>query len=59
MQAVRVSDVAAGQGNVVEATVVYTYKTGRMVRERHAYAMVNQGGRWLLDDHTVLSSTTI
>jgi serine/threonine protein kinase len=57
MSAVSVSDVAPGAGNTVEVTVLYTRVGGSQVRERHRYTLVNQGGRWLLDQVVVLSST--
>jgi len=63
MSDVAVSEVAATGENVVEATVVYTYTTGRAVRERHSYTLVQSddddddgGGGWLIDASTVLSS---
>jgi eukaryotic-like serine/threonine-protein kinase len=50
---------ATGQGSTVEVTVNYTFKSGRKVQERHRYQLVNQGGRWLLDRVSVLSSANL
>jgi serine/threonine protein kinase len=59
ISAVAVSEVTPGGGNTVEATVVYTFTDGRKVSERHRYTLVNQGGRWLIDQSSVLSSRTL
>jgi len=59
MSAVRVSDVQATQGTVVEATVEYTFTSGKVVRERHRYTLVSQDGRWKIDESSVLSSVTL
>jgi eukaryotic-like serine/threonine-protein kinase len=50
---------ATAQGDSVEVTVNYTFKSGRKVQERHRYQLVNQGGRWLLDSVAVLSSADL
>ncbi len=49
---------ASGQGSVVTVTVSYAFKDGRRIREQHRYQLVNQGGKWLIDRVSVLSSTT-
>jgi serine/threonine protein kinase len=59
ISAVAVSEVAPGAGNTVEATVVYTRTSGARVSERHRYTLVNQGGKWLIDQSSVLSSRTL
>jgi len=59
ISSVRTSGVVATGPNTVEATVEYTFKDGRVVRERHSYTMVLQDGRWLIDAHRVLSSVTL
>ena len=59
IRGVQVSDVVATGGNTVEATVEYAFKDGRVVRERHRYTLVEQNGRWLIDESAVLSSQTL
>jgi eukaryotic-like serine/threonine-protein kinase len=59
IRSVQVSDVVATGANTVEATVEYAFKDGRVVRERHSYTFVDQNGRWLIDESTVLSSQTL
>jgi serine/threonine protein kinase len=49
MSAVQVSDVTAGGGNTVAATVTYTEEGGGTQSERHVYSLVEQDGRWLID----------
>jgi serine/threonine protein kinase len=56
ISAVSVSGVAPTGTGTVEATVLYTFKDGRRTRERHRYILVNQGGTWLIDRSSVLSS---
>jgi eukaryotic-like serine/threonine-protein kinase len=58
MRAVQVSGVTATGADTVEATVVYTFTTGKVVEERHRYTLVQQDGRWLIDQSSVLSSRT-
>ncbi|GLZ43795.1 serine/threonine-protein kinase [Actinokineospora sp. NBRC 105648] len=58
VRTVRVSEVAAAGGDSVETTVDYVFSDGRAVRERHRYALVNQGGQWKIDQVAVLSSRT-
>lgn len=50
---------ATASGQSVEVTIVYSYKDGRRVQERHRYGLVNQDGRWLIDTVVVLSTTDI
>ena len=47
---------ASGSGSTVDVTVDYVFNDGRKVRERHHYQLVNEGGRWLIDTVSVLSS---
>jgi serine/threonine protein kinase len=54
--AVAVSEVTPAGGNAVEATILYTYTDGHRIRERHRYFLVNQGGTWLIDTSSVLST---
>lgn len=59
IRAVRVSNVNPLSTNQVDATVDYSFKDGRVIRERHRYTLINQTGRWLIDESTVLSSQTL
>ncbi|GAB3899969.1 hypothetical protein GCM10029964_086660 [Kibdelosporangium lantanae] len=59
VRGVRVSAVTQTSANTVEATVRYDFKDGRTVEERHRYVLVQQQGRWLIDQSTVLSSRTL
>lgn len=52
------ASVRAGDG-VVDATVTYTYDSGRVVRQQNRYQLVRTGGGYLIDQETVVSSTTI
>ncbi|TDV55378.1 serine/threonine-protein kinase [Actinophytocola oryzae] len=54
---VQVSEVSQVGANAVEVTVLYDYKDGHRIRERHHYTLVNQNGTWLLDTVKVLSSS--
>jgi serine/threonine protein kinase len=56
ISSVAVSEVVATGADSVQATVVYTFNDGRRTRERHQYFLINQGGQWLIDRSTVLSS---
>lgn len=58
IRTVQVSGVNPLSANQVDATVDYTFRDGRTVREEHRYTLVNQAGRWLIDQSTVLSSVT-
>ncbi len=58
MQSVQVSEVTGAGENTVEATVVYSFKTGKVVQERHSYTLVPSDRGWLIDTSTVLSSRT-
>lgn len=56
---VQLSEVAPGDGGRVDATVVYHFRSGKVVRERHRYFLVSVQGRWLIDTSMVLSSVTL
>jgi hypothetical protein len=43
----------------IAATLIYYFKDGRVVRERTAYGLVNEGGRLKISSSTVLSSVTL
>jgi eukaryotic-like serine/threonine-protein kinase len=58
IRSARISGVTPVAANVVEATVEYTFKNGKVVRERHRYVLVREDGRWKIDQSTVLSSQT-
>jgi hypothetical protein len=42
-----------------QAIVTYYFKDGRVVRERTAYGLVNEGGRLKINTSTVLRSVTL
>lgn len=56
MASVSVTNVRDAGGNRVTAQVTYVRKDGRVFVERHLYTLVNQGGQWLIDASSVLSS---
>ena len=56
---VQVSGVTPIGESQVDATVVYNFKDGRVVRERHSYFLVLDGGRWLIDTSRVVNSVTL
>ena len=58
MRGVRVSDVNPTGDTSVEANVEYLRTDGHVVRERHRYQLINQNGRWMIDQSAVLSSVT-
>jgi serine/threonine protein kinase len=47
------------QEDVVDATVTYTYESGRVVRQRNQYELLRTADGYLIDDETVISSTTV
>jgi hypothetical protein len=55
---VTASDVSATQGNMVDATIDYFFKDGRVVEERTSYRLVAENGLWRIDSSTVSSSQT-
>jgi len=42
-----------------QATLTYYFNDGRVIRERTAYGLVNEGGRLKINNSTVLSSMTL
>ena len=58
MQRVTVFDVVAKQGHVVDATIDYFFKDGRVVEERTSYGLVADGDLWKIGSSTVSSSQT-
>ncbi|HEU5472892.1 MAG TPA: protein kinase [Actinophytocola sp.] len=56
MRGVQASEVQATGADTVEATVEYQVRDGRVIRERHRYTLIDSGGRWMIDESTVLSS---
>jgi hypothetical protein len=60
MASASVSHVTAGPtADTVEATVRYTYTSGRVVVERQRLQLLPSGGRYLINDDTTLSSRTV
>lgn len=55
---VTVSNVSGRPPDRVVATITYFYGDGRVVRERTAYRLANQGGTLKIADSRVLSSAT-
>jgi hypothetical protein len=55
---VEVSDVTGSPPGSAQATLTYYFKDGRVVRERTAYGLVNDGGSLKINSSTVLNSTT-
>ncbi|HXT43430.1 MAG TPA: protein kinase [Pseudonocardiaceae bacterium] len=58
VQRVTVFDVTAKQGSVVDATIDYFFKDGRVVEERTSYGLVADGGLWKIGSSSVSSSQT-
>ena len=55
---VSVSGVTGKPPDRAEATVTYVYKDGRVVRERTAFGLVDDGGTLKINSSSVLSSST-
>jgi eukaryotic-like serine/threonine-protein kinase len=53
-----VSDVSGSPPGSAQATLTYYFKDGRVVTERTAYGLVNDGGDLKINSSSVLSSTT-
>jgi serine/threonine protein kinase len=58
VQRVTASDVSATQGNIVDATIDYFFKDGRVVEERTSYRLVAEDSLWKIDSSTVSTSQT-
>ncbi|HEX5906919.1 MAG TPA: protein kinase [Propionibacteriaceae bacterium] len=56
---ISVADVRGIRPRSAQATLTYYFKDGRVVRERTAYGLVNEGGRLKINSTTVLSSVTL
>jgi eukaryotic-like serine/threonine-protein kinase len=56
---ISVADVRGIRPSSAQATLTYYFKDGRVVRERTAYGLVNEGGRLKINSSTVLSSVTL
>jgi len=56
---VSVTDVSGIPPSSARATITYYFEDGRVVRERTAYSLVNDGGRLKISRTTVLSSVTL
>jgi serine/threonine protein kinase len=56
---VSVTDVSGIPPSSARATITYYFKDGRVVRERTAYGLVNEGGRLKISRTTVISSVTL
>jgi eukaryotic-like serine/threonine-protein kinase len=56
---ISVTDVRGTPPSSAQATLTYYFKDGRVVRERTAYGLVNDGGRLKISRTTVLSSVTL
>jgi len=56
---ISVADVRGMPPGSAQATLTYYFKDGRVVRERTAYGLVNDGGRLKIGSTTVLSSVTL
>jgi eukaryotic-like serine/threonine-protein kinase len=54
-----VADVEGMPPSSAQATLTYHFKDGRVVRERTAYGLINDGGRLKINSTTVLSSVTL
>ena len=59
MSKITVADVSGIAPDSAEATLTYYFDDGRVVRERTAFGLVNEGGRLKIDSSTVLSSVTL
>ncbi|HYP43868.1 MAG TPA: serine/threonine-protein kinase [Propionibacteriaceae bacterium] len=58
IERVSVTNVAGTPPNRVVATVTYVYRSGRVVRERTSYRLVNDDGVLKINSSSVLSSAT-
>jgi eukaryotic-like serine/threonine-protein kinase len=56
---ITVADVRGIPPDSAQATLTYYFNDGRVVRERTAYGLVNEGGRLKINSSTVLSSVTL
>jgi hypothetical protein len=56
---ITVADVRGIPPDSAPATLSYKFNDGRVIRERTAYGLVNEGGRLKINSSTVLSSVTL
>jgi eukaryotic-like serine/threonine-protein kinase len=56
---ITVADVRGIPPDSAQATLTYYFNDGRVVRERTAYGLVNEGGSLKINSSTVLSSVTL
>jgi eukaryotic-like serine/threonine-protein kinase len=56
---ITVTDVTGIPPDAAQAILIYYFEDGRVVRERTAYGLVNEGGRLKISSSTVLSSVTL
>ena len=56
---IAVADVRGIPPDSAQATLTYYFNDGRVIRERTAYGLVNEGGRLKINSSTVLSSVTL
>jgi hypothetical protein len=56
---IAVADVRGNPPDSVQATLTYYFNDGRIVRERTAYGLVDEGGRLKINSSTVLNSVTL
>jgi eukaryotic-like serine/threonine-protein kinase len=56
---ITVADVRGIPPDSAQATLTYYFNDGRVVRERTAYRLVDEGGRLKINSSTVLSSVTL
>jgi serine/threonine protein kinase len=56
---ITVADVRGIPPDSAQATLTYYFNDGRVIRERTAYGLVNEGGRLKINSSTVLSSMTL
>jgi len=56
---ITVADVRGIPPDSAQATLTYYFNDGRVVRERTAYRLVEEGGRLKINSSTVLSSVTL
>jgi serine/threonine protein kinase len=56
---IKVTKVSGSRPRSAQATLTYYFKDGRVIRERTAYGLINDGGRLKINSSTVLSSTQV
>ena len=56
---INVTKVKGSSPGSAQATITYYFKDGRVIRERTAYGLINDGGRLKINSSTVLNSTPL